>query len=117
MKKLLEAIKANKTLLIVLAIVFVLIAIVVIFYDNDESVSAGAVADKSATEIKLEAILSSIDGVGESDVYVTEDEEGIEGVVVICQGANNIMTRNDIINAVSTALNINKNIIAIYAMN
>ena len=116
MKKLIEALKANKTLLIVLAIVFVLIAIVVIFYEEDDS-SIGTAADKSATEQRLEAILSTIDGVGEINVFVTENDDEVEGVVIVCQGADSIMTRNDILNAISTALNVNKNIIAIYAMN
>lgn len=117
MKKLLEAIKANKTLLIVLALIFVLIAIVVIFYQGGDEDTVGASADKSATEVRLEVILSSIEGVGDSRAYVTEDEDGIEGVVVVCDGGSSIMVRNDIINAVSTALGINKNIIAVYAMN
>lgn len=116
MKKLIEAIKANKTLLIVLTIVFILIAIVVIFYE-DEDVSTATVADKSSTEQRLEAILSTIEGVGEISVFVTENDGEVEGVVIVCQGADSIMTRNDILNAVSTALNVNKNIIAIYAMN
>lgn len=117
MKKLVEAIKANKTLLIILALVLILVAIVVIFYDGEESISTSALVDKSNTETRLESILSSIEGVGESNVLVTEGEDGIEGVVIVCRGADNIMTRNDILNVVSTALNIDKNIIAIYAMN
>lgn len=117
MKKLIEHLKSNKTLIIIIALVFVLILIVVLYNGAEESSSAGAFTDKTQTEIKLESILSSIDGVGESNVMVTESDEGIEGVVIVCQGADNIMTRNDILNAVSTALNIQKNIIAIYAMN
>lgn len=117
MKKLLEQLKNNKTLLIILALVIVLILIVVFYNDTSGDASAGSFNDKTQTEIKLEGILSSIDGVGESNVMVTESADGIEGVIIVCQGADNIMTRNDILNAVSTALNIEKNIIAIYAMN
>lgn len=117
MKKLLDAIKANKTLLIILGLVFVLIAIVVIFYNDGRDQSVSASIGKSDTEVRLESILSSIEGVGESNVMVTEGENGIEGVVIVCKGADNIMTRNDIINVVSTALNIDKKIIAVYAMN
>lgn len=117
MKKLLEQLKNNKTLLIILALVIVLILIVVFYNDTSSDASTGSFSDKTQTEIKLEGILSSIDGVGESNVMVTEGADGIEGVIIVCQGADNIMTRNDILNAVSTALNIEKNIIAIYAMN
>ena len=116
MKKLIEAIKANRTLLIILAVVLLLIIIVVVFYDGGEDAASGQLSEKSRTETRLEEILSSIDGVGESSVMVTEDGEDIIGVVIVCQGADNIMTRSDILNVVSTALNIQKNIIAIYAM-
>ena len=115
MKKAIEFIKANKSLAVILLLVVALIVIVAVFYDGgdgDES-EGGA---KSSTEIKLESILSDIDGVGESSVLVTEGDDGIEGVVVVCAGGDSIMTRNDIINAVSTALDIQKNIIAVYAM-
>lgn len=115
MKKFFEALKANRTLLIILVIVFALIAVVVVFYDDD--VSAGAQADKTSTEVKIESMLSRIDGVGENEVFVTETDGEIEGIVVVCSGADSIMTRNDIINALSTILDINKNIIAVYAMN
>ena len=47
---------------------------------------------------------------------ITEEEGVVTGVVIVCEGAHRIMVRNDILNAVSTALNINKNIIAIYSM-
>ena len=47
---------------------------------------------------------------------ITENEGKILGVVIVCEGADNIMTRSSILNAVSTALNIDKKIIAIYSM-
>ena len=47
---------------------------------------------------------------------INESENGIPGVVIVCVGADNIMTRNDILNAVSTALDVDKKIIAIYSM-
>ena len=47
---------------------------------------------------------------------INESDGQILGVVIVCQGADNIMTRSNILNAVSTALKINKDIIAIYSM-
>ena len=47
---------------------------------------------------------------------ITENDGQIMGVVIVCEGANNIMTRSNILNAVSTALNIDRKIIAIYSM-
>lgn len=48
---------------------------------------------------------------------INESKDGILGVIIVCEGADSIMTKNTILNAVSTALNINKNLIAIYSMN
>ena len=48
---------------------------------------------------------------------ITSDDDGVKGVVIVCEGAENIMVRSSILNVVSTALNIDKNNIAIYAMN
>lgn len=45
-----------------------------------------------------------------------EEDEKIVGVVIVCQGANNLMTRSNILNVVSVALGIDKKIIAIYSM-
>lgn len=115
MKKAIEFIKANKSLAVIILLVIALIVIVAVFYDGGDG-DEGEGGAKSSTEIKLESILSDIDGVGESSVLVTEGDDGIEGVVIVCSGADNIMTRNNIINAVATALNIQKNIIAVYAM-
>lgn len=117
MKKTIEFLKANKAVLIITGIVVILIVVVMIWGGKSDGLSVNSKVEKTGTEQKLERILSSIDGVGETDVMINEGENGIDGVVIVCRGANNIMTRNNILNAVSTALNIQKNIIAIYAMN
>ena len=117
MKKTLEFFKANKSVVIIAIIIVLLIVFVLIWGGKNDGLSVNSKSDKTGTEQKLERILSSIDGVGETDVMINEGENGIDGVVIVCRGANNIMIRNDILNAVSTALNIKKNIIAIYAMN
>ena len=117
MKKLTDCLKKYKTGLIIAAIIVALVMIVCLSGGVSSNITVNSSTDKSQTEIKLEQILSSIDGVGESMVMINESENGINGVVIVCRGADNIMVRNDIINAVSTALNIKKNIIAVYAMN
>ncbi|MBO5328436.1 MAG: hypothetical protein J6B04_04615 [Clostridia bacterium] len=80
---------------------------------NEESSN---LPQKTQTEIKLTEILSCIKGVGETDVMISEIDGDIKGVVIVCQGADSITIKNDILNAVSTALCINKNLIAIYSM-
>ncbi len=116
MKKITETLKANKTVLIIISLILALIFIVVIM-NGGQSESVYSAKTMTQTEEKLTRILNSIDGVGNTEVMVTETEDGICGVVIVCEGANNLMVRGNVLNAASTALNISKNIIAIYAMN
>lgn len=121
MKKLLDYLKSNSKVIVIIALIFALtVAVVLINRNNGSSVSVAATVSESGmsdTEKKLTAVLSSISGVGETEVMINESDNVINGVIVVCKGADNIMTRNDILNAVSTALNVDKKIIAIYAMN
>lgn len=115
MKALSEWFKEKKKIILVVLLIALLILAVFLFFGG-ESTGAFSDASKSDTELRLTALLESMDGVGTVEVMVTEEEGVIAGVVIVCDGADRIMVRNDILNAVSTALNINKNIIAIYSM-
>ena len=118
MRKVIDYVKQNKRIIIVVLLIAVLIGAVYII-DKSKKATSGAFStssSKSATEIKLTGILSNIEGVGNTDVMITENNGEILGVVIVCEGANNIMTRSNILNAVSTALGIDKKIIAIYSM-
>lgn len=119
MTKLFSYLKTNVKVIIVAAIVAVLVGIVLVLNSVEKGKStqpAAVAANKTETELKLAGLLNNMKGVGEADVMINESEGEILGVVIVCQGADNIMTRNDILNAVSTALNISKSIIAIYSM-
>ena len=117
MRKVIDYVKKNKKIIIVVLLIAILIGTVYII-DKGKSNTASTAANsaKSATEVKLTEILSSIEGVGRTDVMITEEEGKIVGVVIVCDGADNLMTRSNILNAVSTALNIDKKIIAIYSL-
>ena len=117
MRKVIDYVKENKKIIIVVLLIVILIGAVFLIDKGKKTSSTSAVnSEKSATEVKLTGILSNIEGVGNTDVMITENEGEILGVVIVCEGANNIMTRSNILNAVSTALNIDKKIIAIYSM-
>lgn len=119
MRKVLSYVNDNKKIIIVVVLIIVLVGTIYFLNKQSEESAASSVSSVSQTqtEIKLTEILSSISGVGATEVMITESEEQILGVIIVCEGADNIMTRNNILNAVSTALCIDKNIIAIYAMN
>lgn len=106
----------KKKLIAVIALVVLLIVAVFLLFGDGKKQSSLSDSFRSDTELRLVALLESMDGVGDAEVMVTENDGDVTGVVVVCDGANSIVVRNDILNAVSTALDINKNIIAIYSM-
>ena len=117
MRKVIDCVKKNKKIIIVVLLLAILIGTVYIIDKGKSRASSTATnSSKSETEVKLTGILSSISGVGNTDVMITEEEGKIVGVVIVCEGADNLMTRSNILNAVSTALNIDKKIIAIYSL-
>lgn len=120
MKKMLTYLKENKKILVIAVLLIALLALAFVLYGSKNKMTSAVnqtVTERSATETKLMRILSEIDGVGQAEVLINEGENGVEGVIIVCEGANSLMTRNDVINAVVTALKVNKNNIAIYAMN
>ncbi len=119
MKKLTDYLKSHKKILIISVLLVLLIALAFVLFGSKNKISSAATGtvNRSETEVKLIRVLSEIDGVGKAEVMINDGKDGVEGVIIVCEGAYNIMTRSDILNAVSTALNIDKNNIAIYAMN
>ncbi len=118
MRKVIDYVKKNKKIIIVVLLIAILIGTVYIIDKGKGSNTSptGSNSAKSETELRLKSILSNIDGVGSTDVMITENEGEIIGVVIVCEGADNLMTRSNILNAVSTVLNIDKKIIAIYSL-
>ena len=118
MRKVIDYVKEHKKIIVVVLLIAILIGAVYIIDKSKNSSSLTTITNtaKSETELKLTGILSNIEGVGKTDVMITESNGEILGVVIVCEGANNIMTRSNILNAVSTALNIDKKLIAIYSM-
>ena len=120
MQKVLDFVKANKKIIIVVVLIIILVGTIYFINKGSESKTSSTISSvegKSETEIKLTKILSTIEGVGETEVMINEGKDGIEGVVIVCRGADSIMVKSNILNAVSTALNVDKKNIAIYSMN
>lgn len=89
-KSLLE--KGNKTQLLIVLLVGILLLVIAIPTGNRKSETAQA----SALESRLERILSKTEGVGQVNVMISvKEKEQVEGVVVVSEGADNaVVVRN-----------------------
>ena len=68
-------------------------------------------------ENRIENILNKIDGVGEVSVLLTYDDEKLEGIVVVAEGANNLDIKINIISAIEAVTGLGKHKIKVYEMN
>ena len=83
-----------------------------IFY-TDES-AATSVASTSESERKVSRLLEQIEGVGEADVMICETEDGVQSVVVVCEGAKDLQVMMNIREAVAAALGTEEKAVKIY---
>lgn len=79
--------------------------------DEGESLQTATLSD---AEQKVVRILEEIDGVGKASVAVCETENGVESVVVVCEGANDLRVVMNVREAVATALGTKQNSVKIY---
>ena len=82
-----------------------------IFYTSDETLPAGA---GSEAEQKVSRLLQEIDGVGKAEVMICETEEGVQSVVVVCEGAKDISIVMDVREAVAAALGTEEKAVKVY---
>ena len=96
-----------------LAIVLV-VAAWKIFYKDEEAAQSLATVAASDTEAKIGKLLEEIEGVGEADVMICETEDGVTGVVVVCEGANDFQVVMHVREAVAAALGTEQKAVKIY---
>ena len=82
-----------------------------VFRENERTVTVSNLSD---TEQRVMRLLNQIDGVGEAEVIVYETENGVESVVVVCEGANDLKVIMNVREAVSAALGTEEKSIKIY---
>lgn len=86
-----------------------------IFYTGDTKNVSGMTGG-SESEQRLCSLLKEIDGVGEVNVMICEGEDGVESVVVVCEGANDLRVNMNIREAVAAALGTDEKSVKIYLM-
>ena len=86
-----------------------------IFYTDDKQ-EVSTMANASESEQKLCALLEEIEGVCKVNVMICEGEDGVESVVVVCEGANDLLVNMNIREAVAAALGTDEKSVRIYLM-
>ena len=100
--------------IVVLAVLLCVLAVVVFRGNDEETTTTAMQTEKTQNEQKLTTLLQGIDGVGQVDVMICEGEDGVESVVVVCDGAKDLRVIMDVREAVSAALGTQENKVKIY---
>ena len=103
-----------KDLLIIAGLALLLVFAVWRIFYKPNVLSAQTGVSGTESERALTALLGEIEGVGEVNVMICEDEEGVQSVVVVCDGAKNIRVNSDIREAVAAALGTEEKNVKIY---
>lgn len=82
-----------------------------IFYGGEVETAA---VSGSEEERALATLLSEIDGAGEVSVMICQDENGVNGVVIVCEGAQDIRVHTSVKEAAATALGTDEKNVKIY---
>ena len=82
-------------------------------FRQDKTVDAATI-DATETEKKVMRLLSEIEGVGEANVIVCEEENSVQSVVVVCEGARDLRVVMNVREAVATALGTEEKMVKIY---
>ena len=86
------------------------IAVQQAFFKEDKT----SYAYENTEEAKLVAILENIAGVGEAEVMIGVYENGERGVVIVCEGANDLSVLMDVREVASIALGIEQKNVKVY---
>ena len=113
MKKWLDKRRGAKLIQVSLFVCLALVlctAVWQVFFEEDKS----SHASENTEETKLVAILENIAGVGEAEVMIGVYENGERGVVIVCEGANNLSVLMDVREVASIALGIEPKNVKVY---
>lgn len=106
-----EKIKGIKNIKII-ALIFI-IAISLIIYSSVATSKQTEKTFQNEDELRLASILSSIDGAGEVETMISKSSGEIVGVLVIADGANNPLVRLRLLQAASSALGVDSDVVSV----
>ena len=104
--------KTVRTVIILLIALLLVFAVYRVFFKSEKKSSS--TYEATELEERLSMILSKIDGVGNATVMVSEEDGRAVSAVIVFRGADSILTRIRVIDAVAGALGIGKENILVY---
>lgn len=104
----------TKDVLLLILLSFAIVFSVWTVFSFGEQTDTPVNVSATETEQKLARLLSCIDGVGEAEVIVCETENGVQSVVIVCDGAKNLQVVINVREAVSAALGTEQSCVKIY---
>ena len=81
---------------------------------KETSLSLSESEGSTERERSLAALLSQMEGVGEAEVRILETQDAVQSVVVVCDGAKDILVNINVCEAVSAALGVKATNVKIY---
>ena len=84
-----------------------------IIYSNVATTKRSAQTFQNDEETRLSSILSSVEGAGEVETMITKSSGQVVGVLVIADGANNPLVRLRLLQAASSALGVDSEIVSV----
>ena len=97
------------------AIIILILGVLMIIFGAILSKKDKATETANAENEEIAELCSKIDGVGRCRVYITYEEEGgrVYSVAVLCDGAEDVETRRDIVELFSSLYGIGANRISV----
>lgn len=109
--------KLRDALLLSFLALLLVVAIWRIFYADGTDKDAEGKTLRTENEQALAILLEKIDGVGEADVVISEDKNGVKSVVVVCEGASDIRVNIEVREAAAAAVGTEEKNVKVYKMN
>lgn len=97
-----------------IALVLLIVTYYVFRDKEEERILTSVQYEQTEAEWKIKRLLEEIDGVGEAEVAVCETEDGVQSVVVVCEGANDLRVIMTVREAVASAVGTQEKSVKIY---
>ena len=109
-----NGISMRKKELLLLAVIGIILLLAIAFVFGENKRTLNEAESLSDNEIKVCALLEQMQGVGDAHVMIYESADGVESVVIVCEGANDLQVIMNIREAVAAALGTQEKSVKIY---